>query len=283
MIITAALDNWLAAALCEDIGTGDVTSEAIIKPGMRGKAEVIAKQELVIAGLTPALRCFSLLDKTVILRALKNDGENAKPFEALAAIEGNVQALLAAERTFLNVLQHLCGIATLTARFVAAVSCTKARIVDTRKTLPGIRALEKYAVRMGGGVNHRMGLYDHILIKDNHIKAAGGVTEAVTLAKYRVSFLGKVEVEVKDLLECEKALAAGADIIMLDNFKLDEIKNAAALVAGRAMLEVSGGVTIDRVAELAQTGVDIISVGALTHSAPAADISLELVSIEGNL
>jgi nicotinate-nucleotide pyrophosphorylase (carboxylating) len=281
MISDPAWDKVLRKALAEDIGSGDITSEAVIPAETRCRAEVIAKQDLVVAGLPQTARAFALLDPEAEVRILCAEGNRAKRFEALAEVVGNARALLAAERTFLNILQRLCGIATLTARFVAAVEGTTAHIADTRKTTPGLRMMEKYAVRMGGGVNHRQGLYDHILIKDNHIKIAGGVAPALAAARSRAGFLYKIEVEVTDLAECEQALAAGADIIMLDNFTASDIIAAVDLIGGRALVEVSGGVTLERVKEIALAGADIISVGALTHSAPAADISLEILGVIG--
>jgi len=281
MISDPAWDKVLRKALAEDIGAGDITSEAVIPPEARCRAEVIAKQDLIVAGLPQTAPAFTLLDPGAEVRILCAEGNRAKRFEALAEIVGNARALLATERTFLNILQRLCGIATFTSRFVAAVEGTTAQIADTRKTTPGLRMMEKYAVRMGGGVNHRLGLYDHILIKDNHIKIAGGVTQAVVAARAGAGFLHRIEVEVSNLAECEMALSAGADIIMLDNFAASDIIAAVDLIGGRALVEVSGGVTLERVKEIALAGADIISVGALTHSAPAADISLEILGIIG--
>ncbi len=281
MIHDPAWDKVVRKALAEDIGAGDITSEAVVPAEVRCRAEVIAKQDLVVAGLPQTARAFTLLDPSAEVRILCAEGNRAKRFEALAEIVGNARALLAGERTFLNILQRLCGIATLTSRYVAAVEGTTAHIVDTRKTTPGLRAMEKYAVRMGGGINHRLGLYDHILVKDNHIKIAGGVTQAITAARARAGFLLKIEVEVSNLAECELALSAGADIIMLDNFAVSDIIAAVDLIGGRALVEVSGGVTLEKVKEIAIAGADIISVGALTHSAPASDISLEILGIIG--
>ena len=281
MIQDPAWDKVVRKALAEDIGAGDITSEAVVPSETRCRAEVIAKQDLIVAGLPQTARAFTLLDSEAEVRILCAEGNRAKRFEALAEIVGNARALLAAERTFLNIMQRLCGIATLTSRFVAAVDGTTALIADTRKTTPGLRAMEKYAVRRGGGVNHRLGLYDHILVKDNHIKIAGGVKQAITAARARAGFLLKIEVEVANLAECELALAAGAYIIMLDNFAVSDIIAAVDLIGGRALVEVSGGVTLEKVKEIALAGADIISVGALTHSAPASDISLEILGIIG--
>lgn len=281
MISRPELDRYLTNALAEDMGAGDITSEVTIDPDAQGRAEVLAKQELVVAGLCYASRCFTLLDSLCEVRILATEGKRISHFEPLAEVSGNARAILAAERTFLNLLQHMCGVATLTASFVEAVRGTNARIVDTRKILPGLRAFDKYAVRMGGGSNHRLGLYDSILIKDNHIQIAGGVLEAVRRAKQSASFVSKIEVEVKTYPELELALESGADIIMLDNFAVEDVEKAVRFANGRAILEASGGVDLERVRVLAQAGVDIISVGKLTHSAPAADISLDFVSAEG--
>ncbi len=272
----ALYSHLIDLALAEDIGPGDATSEAILPPDLCLRAHIIAKQAGVVAGLPVAEAVFRRVDPSVQFTARVSDGARVEAGTVLAEVEGPARSLLAAERTALNFLQRLSGIATLTRRFVEAVAGTRAVILDTRKTHPGWRALEKYAVRMGGGQNHRMGLYDMILIKDNHIAAAGSITEAVRRARAARPDL-PIEVEVKNLDELREALELPVDRIMLDNFDLESIRIAVRIAAGRVPLEVSGGVTLERVAELAATGVDYISVGALTHSAPALDISMDVV------
>ena len=274
--LQSAILNLIDLALAEDIGPGDVTSEAVLPPDLRLRAHIVAKQAGVVAGLPVAEAVFWRVDPSVRFTPRAEDGARVEAGTVLAEVEGPARSLLAAERTALNFLQHLSGIATLTRRFVDAVAGTRTVILDTRKTHPGHRALEKYAVRMGGGQNHRMGLYDMVLIKDNHIAAAGSITEAVRRARAAHPDL-PVEVEVKDLDELREALELPVDRIMLDNFDLEAIRAAVQMAAGRVPLEVSGGVTLERVAELAATGVDYISVGALTHSAPALDISMDVV------
>jgi nicotinate-nucleotide pyrophosphorylase (carboxylating) len=264
-------------ALSEDLGEGDVTSEAIIPADASATAEIKAKQDLVLAGIDVAREVFHHLDPSIKFEQLAKDGDKIKTGAVLARVSGKTRVLLAGERVALNVLQHLSGIATLTARYVEKLSGTKARILDTRKTIPGLRQLEKYAVRMGGGKNHRMGLFDMVLIKDNHIKAAGGITIAVGRVREKLRDRFKIEVEAKTLDEVREALAAKADIIMLDNMTLDRMKEAVKLIAGKALVEASGNVTLETIRAIAETGVDLISVGALTHSAPAADISMKIM------
>jgi nicotinate-nucleotide pyrophosphorylase [carboxylating] (EC 2.4.2.19) len=276
MNLQPAILNLIDLALAEDIGPGDVTSEAVLPPDLCLRAHIVAKQAGVVAGLPVAEAVFRRVDPSVHFTPRVGDGARVEAGTVLAEVEGPARSLLAAERTALNFLQRLSGIATLTRRFVDAVAGTRAVILDTRKTHPGHRALEKYAVRMGGGQNHRMGLYDMVLIKDNHIAAAGSITAAVRRARAARPEL-PIEVEVKDLDELREALELPVDRIMLDNFDLEAIRAAVRIAAGRVPLEVSGGVTLERVAELAATGVDYISVGALTHSAPALDISMEVV------
>lgn len=273
----AALQPLLELAVAEDIGPGDVTSEAILPPEQTLRAQLVIKEPGVVAGLPVAAAVFRRVDPTIRFTPRCRDGDRVAPGDVIAEVEGPARRLLAAERTALNFLQRLSGIATLTRRFVDAVTGTRAVILDTRKTHPGYRALEKYAVRMGGGQNHRMGLYDMVLIKDNHIAAAGSITEAVWRARSAYPHL-PVEVEVQNLDQLREALELSVDRIMLDNFDLEEIRAAVQIAAGQVPLEVSGGVTLERVAVLAATGVDYISVGALTHSAPALDISMEVVS-----
>ena len=267
-------------ALAEDIGHGDITSEALIPPDLSGKASILVKEKGVLAGGEVARRVFHRVDPSLKVEVLIKDGDTVQPGDIVATISGRVISILKAERTALNFLQRLSGIASLTAQYVAATSGLTARITDTRKTTPGLRLLEKYAVRMGGGHNHRLHLGDAVLIKDNHIAAlrALGMSLKDIVAKARQNVPGgiTVEVEVTNTQEALDALKAGADIIMLDNMSPDEMRQAVKLVAGQAKIEASGGITLANVREVAMTGVDIISIGALTHSSRALDISLEI-------
>ena len=272
----AGLREMVRRALAEDLGPGDVTSQACLPADLAGRARIEARQAGVMSGLAVAEEVFRQLSAAVSFRALVAEGETFPAGARLAELEGPVRDLLAGERVALNFLQRTSGIATLTRRYVEAVAGTRARIVDTRKTTPGLRRLEKLAVCAGGGHNHREGLYDGILIKDNHLRAAGGVAPAVQAAREGAPHLLKVEVEVTDLAQLQEALVAGAEVILLDNMPPALMAQAVALTAGRALLEASGGVTLDTVAAIAATGVDYISVGRLTHSAPALDLSLEL-------
>jgi nicotinate-nucleotide pyrophosphorylase (carboxylating) len=265
------------AALREDIPDGDVTSESIISADSSALAVFLAKESGVLAGLPVARRTFELVDKNVEFHDDFKDGQAIRKDDVLARVCGPTTALLKAERTALNFLQRLSGIATATRRFVDAVAGTKTRILDTRKTTPGLRLLEKYAVRMGGGTNHRLGLSDMVLIKDNHIRHVGSIAEAIRRARAKVPSGMKIEVEVTKLDEAREALEAGADIVMLDNMLIDEMAMVVQLFAGRVPIEVSGNVTLERAREIAALGVDFISVGALTHSARALDISLEFL------
>lgn len=265
----------IETALAEDLGTGDVTSEATIRPESVSVAAMLAKQDLVLAGIDVAREVFLHLDPDIRFEPFAKDGDHVNAGTEVAKLSGNTRALLAGERVALNLLQHLSGIATLTHRYVKAIRGSKAQMLDTRKTLPGLRQLEKYAVRMGGGTNHRMGLYDMILIKDNHIKAAGSITKAIDNARKKAGKL-KVEVETANLDDVRVALAAHADIIMLDNMPIDLMRQAVDLIAGQALVEASGNVTLETVRAIAETGVDLISSGSLTHSAPAADISMKI-------
>jgi len=271
-----ALDRIIENALQEDIHTGDITTLAVVPDHKRVVARLVAKEQLVLAGIEVAARVFTILDSKVVFTPRSSDGATLNPGDLLAEIEGDASILLQGERVALNLLQRMCGVATLTSRYVAAVDGTKARIVDTRKTTPGLRVLEKYAVRVGGGTNHRTGLYDGVLIKENHITAAGGITEAVRRARNYIPHTIKIEVETETLEEVQEAVAAGADIIMLDNMDLPTMRQGVAMVSGRALVEASGGVNLETVRGIAETGVDIISVGALTHSARAMDISMLL-------
>jgi nicotinate-nucleotide pyrophosphorylase (carboxylating) len=264
------------AALAEDLGrAGDVTAQACIAPDARLSAVFAARKPGVAAGLACARLAIAELDPDARFEPLAADGAALEAGDRLARVEANARALLSAERTALNLLGRLSGVATLTRAYVHAVAGTRARIVDTRKTTPGLRALEKYAVRCGGGVNHRFGLDDAILIKDNHIAACGSVGEAVRRAKAFAGHLMKVEVEVDGLDQLDEALEHGPDVVMLDNFSLDDLAQAVRRVQGRAVLEASGGVTLETVRAIAETGVDVISVGALTHSVSVLDIGLD--------
>lgn len=267
-------------ALAEDVGRGDLTSEATIPARARARGRIIAKQDGVVAGLPMAALVFRLLDLDTHVVLTTHDGDRVTSGQRLAVLEGNARALLTAERTALNFLGRLSGIATLTARCVAATAGTRAHVLDTRKTTPGLRMLEKYAVRMGGGENHRSGLDDGILIKDNHIAAVGNLTSAVTRARAHASHLIKVEVECEDEAQVREALDAGADAILLDNMTDEAMRAAVTLIrerAPRVLIEASGNIGADpqRLAAVAATGVDLISLGALTHSAPNFDVSLE--------
>ena len=271
----------IKSALREDLGdTGDITSQFCLESTLPGKAVIISKETGVVAGLIVAQLTFRELDAGLHAVILKNDGDRVVAGEAVLEAGGRAASILTAERTALNFLQRLSGIASLTARFVENVAGTAARILDTRKTTPGLRSLEKYAVRAGGGENHRFGLFDMVLIKENHIAAAGGITRAISNVRsglrHRVlpAPAVKIEVEVRNLDELKEALELCPDRVLLDNMDLRQIQQAVRLVAGRLPLEVSGGVTLDNVRQIAQCGVDFISVGALTHSAPALDFSL---------
>lgn len=270
------IDRLIEQALLEDIHTGDITTLAVV-PGLRpASARLTAKEQMVVAGLATAARVFSILDPNICFSSLLKDGEKASAGTVLATMHGEAAQLLMGERVALNLLQRMCGIATLTSSFVEAVAGTKARIVDTRKTTPGLRQLEKYSVRVGGGINHRTGLYDGVLIKENHITAAGSISEAIRRARAYIPHTLKIEIETENLAQVDEALTAGADIIMLDNMSLGEMRAAVVKIGGLAIVEASGGVNIERVRAIAETGVDIISVGALTHSPRAMDISMLL-------
>ncbi len=275
------LRQIIQRALAEDIGSGDVTTEAICEPDQMGRAVIRTKEPCVVAGVAVAHIVFETLDGQIEFTPHVRDGERLSAHQAVAEISGRLRAILMGERTALNFLQRLSGIATTTARYVEAVKDFSVKILDTRKTAPGLRILDKYAVRVGGGQNHRMGLFDGVLIKTNHIRAAGGIAKAVERVRRSAPTTLKIEVEVKDLTELQEALEAGADIIMLDNMSLEEMRRAATMVksaGGRGpMLEASGGVTLENVREIAATGVDFISVGALTHSVKAIDMHLEVL------
>ena len=263
-------------ALAEDLGrAGDITAQACIAPEARLDAVFAVRQPGVLAGLDCARLAILALDPTARFEPRAADGDLMSPGQACAFVSANARALLTAERTALNLMGRLSGVATLTRAYVDAVAGTNTRIVDTRKTTPGLRALEKYAVRCGGGVNHRFGLDDAILIKDNHVVASGGVGEALKRARAHAGHLTKIEVEVDSLDQLAEALAHSPDVIMLDNFSLDDLRRAVEITAGRVTLEASGGVNLTTVRAIAETGVQVISVGALTHSAPVLDIGLD--------
>lgn len=272
----AAVDELIRRALAEDVGSGDVTTGATVPPGSRGRGVLLAKAPMVVAGLAVARAVFAQAAgaEALVFSARVSDGDRAVSGDVLATLEGPAAALLTAERTALNLLQRLSGIATATRAYVDRAA-GRITVLDTRKTTPTLRALEKYAVRAGGGTNHRFGLYDLILIKDNHVRLAGGVAPAIAKARAAQPAL-QVEVEAQTVAEAAQAADAGADVILLDNLTTPQIREAVKIIAGRARTEISGGVTLDRIAELATTGADSVSVGALTHSVHAADISLEI-------
>ena len=272
----AAVDDVIRRALAEDVGSGDITTSAPVPAGVKGRAVLLAKAPMVLAGMDVARAVFAHVagPDAVTFSPLVADDDTVTAGDVLARIEGPAAALLTAERTALNLLQRMSGIATATRAYVTAAA-GRITILDTRKTTPTLRALEKYAVRVGGGTNHRFGLYDLILIKDNHVRLSGGIAPAIAHARAAAPGL-RVEVEAQTVDEAAQAADAGADIILLDNLSTPEIRQAVARIAGRAETEISGGVTLDRIAELATTGADYVSVGALTHSVRAADISLEI-------
>jgi len=276
MLMDNIIKSLIARALAEDLGHGDITSEATITAESTSEAVILAKQHLVLAGIDVAREVFRYLDPGIQFSSFAKDGEVIRAGTELARLFGNTRALLAGERVALNLLQHLSGIATLTAAYVEKIKGLQAEVLDTRKTLPGLRLLEKYAVRMGGGRNHRFGLSDGVLIKDNHIKAVGSITLAVELARKKAHHLLKIEVETKSLDEVREALSAKADIIMLDNMPIDVMREAVKMVKGQALVEASGNVTLETVRHIAETGVNLISSGSLTHSAPAVDISMKI-------
>ena len=267
-------------ALAEDLAAGDVTTTALISPELEGQGIITVEEEGILAGIEVAEEVFRQVDPGIHFEKLAFDGEKLSPGKAVAQVSGKAASILQAERTALNFLQHLSGIATETRRYVEAVSGTKAKILDTRKTVPGLRLLEKYAVRVGGGQNHRRSLGDGILIKDNHLAALRsqglGIGEVVKIARQNAPHTLKIEVEVETLEQVEEALRAGADVIMLDNMPLDQMRQAVELVQGRALIEASGGINLGNVRKVAETGVDFISVGALTHSIRALSFSLSL-------
>lgn len=277
-MVSQQIKKIIQFALNEDIGTGDITTQATVNRKKKGRAQAIAKDDFVIAGIDIFAETFQLLDKTIKVKKLMDDGCRAKKGDVIAEVVGSLSNILQAERVALNIFQRMSGIATLTAQYVKTVRGTKAKILDTRKTMPGLRVLDKMAVRIGGGCNHRTGLYDGVLIKDNHIEAAGGITAAVKAQIKGLTHTLKIEVETKNIKEVKEALKCGVDIIMLDNMTVPAMKRAVDFVAGRALLEASGNVSLQNVSKIAAIGVDLISIGELTHSVRAADISLKIIS-----
>jgi nicotinate-nucleotide pyrophosphorylase (carboxylating) len=275
------IDHLIDLAIEEDAGLGDVTSRAIFSAADRSRGFIDAKQELVLCGLAVASRVFERVDPALKIALLAHDGDRVKKGARVLSVTGPTASMLTAERTALNFMQRLSGIATLSRKYAEAVADTGVRIVDTRKTTPGWRALEKYAVRCGGCFNHRSSLGEHVLIKDNHIAAAGSLSRAVKLARDAAPHLAKIEVESKTLAEVKEALRAKAEVILLDNMSPEMIRRAVELIAGAAVVEVSGGVRLETVRDFALPGVDVISIGALTHSATAVDLSLDIVPARG--
>ena len=276
MDMPSTVTQLLKNAIEEDIGYGDITTSLLIPEESESRALYVAKANFVVAGFPFAREVFNILDPDTVFKIFFAEGAKVRKGDILGEVSGKTKTLLAGERVSLNILQRLSGIATLTSFFVDAVMGTDAKIIDTRKTTPCLRFMEKYSVRTGGGVNHRFGLFDAILIKDNHIEAVGSITKAVELAKAGYH-LAKIEVEVENLNDLQEAVEAGADVIMLDNMSINDMKEAVNIVQKRIPLEASGNVSLQNVREIAETGVDLISVGALTHSAVAADISLKIV------
>lgn len=273
------LKEIVKQALEEDLGPGDLTSASIFPPTHYSKAVFLVKKEGILCGLPVAQEVFRQLSSEISFISHKQDGERIFPQTIVAEVTGPTHLLLSGERVALNFLQRLSGIATMTAVYVAEVKEFSAKIVDTRKTTPGLRILEKYAVRAGGGANHRLGLFDAVMIKDNHVKAAGGIRAAVELVRKNIPFLTPVEVEAATVEQALEALAAGADVIMLDNMTTENMAQAVQLIQGKALVEASGGITISRIREIAAAGVDVISVGALTHSVSAVDISMKIKEV----
>src|SRR4030042_435618 len=277
------LTKLIRTGLAEDIGAGDVTTGAAVRGDATGYAQATAKAALVVAGIDVFGEVFLTFDPALKFTRRLGDGERAGKGDLLAEVSGSLASILTAERVALNLFQRMCGVATLPRRYVERIEGTRAKILDTRKTVPGLRFLDKYAVRVGGGGNHRFALYDGVLIKDNHITAAGGTAPAVRRVRERVPHTLKIEVEVKNLAELEEALAAGVDAIMLDNMGIAEMAASVKRGGGMIPLEASGNMTLERVREVAAVGVDFISVGALTHSVAAADVSLNVIVTEGRL
>ena len=276
--IQICMDRIILQALEEDLGAGDLTTDGTIAPEIRGTAILEARENLVLAGLNVFQRSFTLLDRDLEFVFFYHEGAKVAEGEIICRISGSMRSILKGERTALNFIQRMSGIATMTSSYVSAVADQRVKILDTRKTVPGLRLFDKYAVRTGGGFNHRIGLYDGILIKDNHIAVAGSITEAVESARKYSPHTIKVEVEVEDLAGLEEAIEAGADIVLLDNMSVENMKRAVEFSRGRVLLEASGNITISNIREIALSGVDMISVGALTHSVRAIDMSLEVTA-----
>lgn len=274
--MTQFLNQLIDMALAEDIGPGDITTDYLVPCDSQGQGIIVAKEDIVLAGLDIAKMVFQRLDPKIHFQSAYEDGAEIACGETVLSLEGRLRALLTAERPALNFLQHLSGIATQVRTYVKALKNSRVKLVDTRKTTPGWRVLEKYAVRMGGAHNHRMGLFDGVLIKDNHIAACGGIQQAVAEARKHISHLIKIEVEVSDLAGILDALKSKVDVIMLDNMDIAHIREAVSAIRNRAIVEVSGGVTLKHLTALARTGVDLISVGAMTHSARAVDLSMRI-------
>jgi len=271
------IDKIVEQALLEDIGTGDITTEFILPSDLKAKGIIKTSEEGVVAGLDIACLIFKKLDSEIVFQEKIKDGTKVARGKVLAEISGSARTILKGERAALNFLQRMSGIATITSKFCQEIKNLPVRIVDTRKTTPGLRILEKYAVLMGGGYNHRFGLYDAVLIKDNHIAVAGGIKSAVNSVRKQISHMIKIEIEVENLSQLQEALEMKVDIVMLDNMDLETMKEAVKIVKGEALIEASGGITLEKVREIAQTGVDLISVGALTHSVKSLDISMEVI------
>ena len=282
MLSALFIEDIVRAALKEDLGHGhDITTECVVPLDKDARAVVNARKAGRLAGIVPGLAAFTLTDPDCEIEILKTDGEDVAAGEDIAIVTGSARSILTAERTALNFMQHLSGIATLTKAYVDAIEDTSAKIVESRKTVPGLRSLAKQAVRLGGGMNHRFGLDDAILIKDNHIALAGGIYPALQMAKENAGHMVKIEIEVDDLGQLDEVLShGGADIIMLDNFSVGDIAAAVKAINGRAIIEASGGVTLETVRAIAETGVHLISVGALTHSAPALDLGLDIEPLD---
>lgn len=270
------LDELIKRALTEDIGHGDITTQSLIPEEQTGEGIFYAKGKGILAGIGICQQVFAILDPQVEFQMLKNDGDELAPGDKIMVVKGRMRALLSGERVALNFMQRMSGIATKTSSISELVKYFKAELVDTRKTTPGLRMLEKYAVRVGGGRNHRFALYDGVMIKDNHIQAVGGIQKAVCLARQKLPHTLKIEVEVETLAQLQEALEAQADIIMLDNMDVETMKAAVEITASRALLEASGGINEENIVEIARSGVDFISCGALTHSAVSLDISFKI-------
>lgn len=271
------IDKIIDSALEEDLGPGDITTAALVDLSVKGEARLIAKEEIILAGIEVFSRVFSRLDPEIVVETKYRDGEAVSNGEDIGIVKGSMRGILSGERTALNFLQRLSGIATLTRKYVERTDSSKVRVIDTRKTTPGLRILEKYAVRRGSGFNHRFGLFDGILIKDNHIAVAGSIAKALARIKGRVPHTLRIEVEVEDIKGVEEAIGAGADAILLDNMSLKEMREAVSIAGGRVLVEASGGITLESIEEVSKTGIDLISVGAITHSARSVDISLEVI------